>query len=97
MKDEALLASVREKPCEVCGRTPVDAAHIKTQGSGGGDFPWNVLPLCRRHHQIQHHIGWMDMVKEHPKLLETLKKMGWSFQFIGDIPKLRREEAIEEA
>lgn len=43
---------IRQKPCIICGTTPVDGAHVKTKGSGGDDVG-NMVPLCRTHHMEQ--------------------------------------------
>ena len=39
-----------KEPC--CGG--LDAHHIKTKGSGGGDNPENLITLCRGHHNDAH-------------------------------------------
>lgn len=43
---------IRRHKCLICGRQPVDGAHVKTKGSGGDDVD-NMVPLCREHHQKQ--------------------------------------------
>lgn len=43
---------VIESPCLVCGRVPVDAAHLVPQRLGGCRSPECVLPLCRTHHRL---------------------------------------------
>ena len=46
-----LLDFIATQPCIVCNRPgPSDPSHIKTQGSGGPDTWWNVVPKCRLHH-----------------------------------------------
>lgn len=35
---------------------PIEAAHVKSRGAGGG-WKNNVVPLCRRHHRQQHDMG----------------------------------------
>lgn len=55
-KDEAFRAYVRNLPCLVCGEPPQsDPHHVKTWGSGHGDFledgTGNLAPLCRAHHR----------------------------------------------
>lgn len=42
--------------CRVCNK-PAEHHHVKTRGSGGGDEVWNLMPLCRYHHQEVHKIG----------------------------------------
>jgi hypothetical protein len=38
--------------CLVCGRSPVDPAHVVPRRCGGCDSPDCVLPLCRTHHRL---------------------------------------------
>lgn len=38
--------------CLVCGRTPVDPAHLVPRRLGGCDSPDCVVPLCRTHHRM---------------------------------------------
>lgn len=38
--------------CLVCGRWPVDPAHVEKRGRGTDDRE-NLLPLCREHHEAQ--------------------------------------------
>jgi hypothetical protein len=61
--DETYLAYIRELPCLLCGKTPVDAAHVRMaeprlhkRQTGMGERPddrW-ALPLCRACHERQH-------------------------------------------
>jgi hypothetical protein len=37
--------------CLVCGRSPVDPAHLVPRRLGGCDSPECVVPLCRAHHR----------------------------------------------
>lgn len=74
-----LLKEVREKPCCVCGSRPVDASHIKTRKSGGGDLPFNVVPHCRAHHIEWGSLGAHTFCKKYPIMKHVLKNLGWSF------------------
>jgi HNH endonuclease len=44
--------------CVVCGRTPVDPAHIVPQWRGGCRHPDCVIPLCRTHHRLYDRCGF---------------------------------------
>ena len=88
LKDEKALRDVRMLPCCICGRCPVDAAHIVSRGAGGPDARWNLLPLCRIHHQEQHKIGFFRMCVKYVPLRLKLAALGWEFEGI----KLRRRE-----
>lgn len=37
--------------CAVCGRSPVDPAHLVPRRLGGCDSPDCIVPLCRAHHR----------------------------------------------
>lgn len=66
IEDPAWLALVRQMPCRVCGYPRSDPAHLRSAAPqydkrqcGMGEKPddWWVLPLCRTHHDEQHHRG----------------------------------------
>jgi hypothetical protein len=42
---------VADLRCLVCGRSPVDPAHVVPRRLGGCDSPDCVVPLCRAHHR----------------------------------------------
>lgn len=43
---------VARRSCLVCGRRPVDPAHLVPRRFGGCDWPDCVVPLCRTHHRL---------------------------------------------
>lgn len=100
-EDEKILDFFRQAPCIVCSRGS-DPCHIRSRGSGGGDEEWNLIPLCREHHQVQHKIGWVRFCKKNPGVARVLDQNGWKFIFEGDpkngVIKLRRDsvEADED-
>jgi hypothetical protein len=49
---DAQRAKVAGLPCLVCGRSPVDPAHLVPQRFGGCGDPDCVIPLCRAHHWL---------------------------------------------
>lgn len=49
---EAQRAKVAGAACLVCGRRPVDPAHLVPQRYGGCEQADCVVPLCRAHHRI---------------------------------------------
>ena len=84
--DPELLAAIRKVPCAACLRPPPsDAHHIRTKMSGGPDEPWNILPLCRFHHNLWHQMGRARLFEKLPDLLGVLVYMGW----VWDGKKLR--------
>lgn len=71
---------IRKMPCAACGKPgPSDPDHIKTRGSGGGDYLWNLLPLCRTCHIDKHYMGLQKLVKKYPNLIHALDTKGWQF------------------
>lgn len=60
-RDEKYRAWIRLLPCLVNGDGarcfgPIQAAHVRSRGAGGGDFD-NLMPLCMGHHAEQHAVG----------------------------------------
>jgi hypothetical protein len=58
---EAQRAKVAGRPCLVCGKRPVDPAHLVPRSLGGCDQPDCVVPLCRTHHRL-HDRGQLDLL-----------------------------------
>lgn len=85
-----LLEKFRRRKCQLCGKSPVDACHIKTKGSGGDDVEWNLLSMCRNCHNLQHLWGFYKLCEQFPFLRQILAQKGWVFD--GN-KKLRREDA----
>lgn len=46
---------IRAMPCLVCGTTPSDPHHEPPRSLGG--TAKDLMPLCRRHHNVRHQIG----------------------------------------
>lgn len=76
--------------CCVCGKSPCDVAHIKTRGSGGSDEPFNLAPLCRRHHSESHQLGWHLFCEKYPVMIAVFRRRGWEFYDHFGVRKLRR-------
>lgn len=63
IRDQQFIAWIRNQPCALASRTQCDywftsseADHVRTRGAGGQDHA-NLIPLCRKHHQIRHDVG----------------------------------------
>lgn len=55
---------VRTQPCAVCGvRRGIQAAHVGLRGLRQKCSGWEVLPLCRRHHERGMPEGHHDLGK----------------------------------
>lgn len=78
-QDRALLDTYHTGRCVVCNRVGSDPCHIKSKGSGGGDFPWNVMPMCRRHHSEQHTSGMTTFAHKYANVHKWLTAHGWEF------------------
>lgn len=63
-----------------CGaKPPNDAHHIKTRGSGGGDYDYNICSLCRACHSNLHSQGILTFIHRNPDFAVRLEKMGWEW------------------
>ncbi len=85
IEDRALLDTYHSMRCIACNRYGCDPAHIKSVGSGGHDLPWNLMPLCRRHHSMQHSKGWMFMANKYPRIEMMLFAHGWKIDVMGKL------------
>lgn len=63
--------------CCICGNEQVDRCHIKSKGAGGGTDDFNLVSMCRKHHQEQHRIGVISFYHRHESYRERLKEKGW--------------------
>lgn len=79
LENRELLNKIKEEPCIICGKGPCDPSHIKTQGSGGPDTRWNVVPMCRKHHTEWGLIGRYSFVGQYPDFGKYLQLYGWSW------------------
>jgi len=91
--DDLVMEHYRQGQCVVCGRKEVDPCHIRSRGAGGPDEEFNLIRMCREHHQAQHKLGWITFIKKNPVVGMALKAKGW--QISGDEgmwhPKLSSE------
>lgn len=78
-------------PCAICNRTPTDSCHIKTNGSGGTMEDYNIIQMCRLHHNEQHNLGWNKMVYRYPHLNIILESKGWELRNVLGVVKLVRD------
>ena len=88
-----LLAYIRSKPCDVCGKKPTkdypnQACHIGTRGAFHDDAEDNLYTGCLEHHQMQGKEGWVRMFEKFPKFKELIESKGWG---INEYGKMRRK------
>lgn len=76
--------------CLVCNRDHADRAHVRTRGSGGGDEPENIMPLCRLHHIEQHKIGIITFIEKYPQVMTYLQDRQWTIVEVFGKKRLRR-------
>ena len=61
LSSKKYLNYIKDKPCTVCGQTPVDPHHMEAVGMGGankdGYKDYSCVPLCRYHHTEYHNNG----------------------------------------
>ncbi len=61
MRSEAHLQRIRQQVCLLCGTTPCDAHHVRTdkrtKGMGLKPGDEKAVPLCRKHHMELHDYG----------------------------------------
>jgi 5-methylcytosine-specific restriction endonuclease McrA len=90
-ENKSLLKRIRKLGCLICGAPDADPAHIRSVGAGGPDEEWNLIPLCRREHQIQHTVGWAKFAHDHYIVRLELDLKGWEFDESGKLwnPKLK--------
>jgi len=69
--------AMRQLPCMACGCHGVDLHHIKSRGSGGKDTTWNLIPLCRNHHNEYHFRGWSKFLIRYQNVFDYLSELGW--------------------
>jgi hypothetical protein len=61
---------IRAQPCMCCAvgfSRPSEAAHVRSRGAGGTSK--DLVPLCRKHHQMQHDMGVHTFAKQFGFLL----------------------------
>lgn len=53
LKASLHLMRVKQLPCVVCGVSPCDAHHCRSDSFGGGRASdYATIPLCKEHHQV---------------------------------------------
>lgn len=70
------------EPCTICGisgKGLVCFHHLKHRSSGGGNEPFNLVPLCKAHHVQVHYLNKTSMAMRYPQFENWLKNHGWYF------------------
>lgn len=75
---------LKNRPCLICGFIPSDICHVKTRGSHslGDDInkEWNLMPLCRNHHQEQHRIGIITFINRYANVHMWMAAHNWEIE-----------------
>lgn len=79
-RDRQFLDSFQNKPCLVCTNDQGTVGHhIKTKGSGGPDEPWNIIPLCPKHHHETHLKGTVTFTATYSVVEKWMLANDWWF------------------
>lgn len=74
VESDANFRLVKNLPCEVCARTPVEVHHWVTKGAGGDDNLGNLHPLCLIHHREFHQAGVKTFWKKYGKAIQWFRE-----------------------
>jgi hypothetical protein len=84
-----------ESGCVACGKAETDKAHIRSKGAGGTMDDWNIVRLCRFHHQIQHAYGWAKFLDANPDARSALEQKGWKIEEEFGVRRIRRDSEFQ--
>ena len=77
--NRALLDTYHEMRCIICNRLGSDPHHLISVKAGGPDSKFNVVALCRIHHQQIHMIGLVSFSFKYPEVYNWLLAHGWTY------------------
>lgn len=80
----------RFKKCEACKsegfnhfHEVVDLHHWRSQGAHGSDATWNLIPLCRRHHNEAHICGSVTFSNKYIEVHNWLIDNNWELDKVS--------------
>jgi len=76
---DSIFQSLKNKPCTVCGKSPVDIDHFKTWGSSRDNSLSNLMPLCRQHHTMKGFRGRKFMYDNFKSYAKWCDSNGWKY------------------
>ena len=76
--------------CVICGKQNPDKHHWKSRKSGGSDDSYNIVLLCRQHHQEFHRIGATSFATKYIQVSNWLVSNNWKFNEL--LKKWRRSD-----
>ena len=80
--------------CLVCGASKTEKHHIRTRGAGGPDDEWNLLDLCRFHHQEAHKIGVITFIEKYLAVQSYINENGWQIEELFGRKQLKRRHQV---
>ena len=88
-KNTRIRRMVKSGDCVACGASgsiynPIDPAHVRSFKISQNDEPWNLTPLCRKCHTLQHQFGWIYLIVIYSNLARDLEAKGWEFTKLAD-------------
>lgn len=98
VENKKLIDKIRKKPCAAteyfgCSYDPIVVHHVISEGSGGPDLPWNLLPIRNSlHTPVIHVLGISRMARRYPKFKKWLLFHNWEYNEIHDEWAHSREE-----
>lgn len=82
--ESKLRKSFKKGSCAACGNTETDRCHIRSFKVSQCDEPWNLICLCRTHHNMQHKHGWMYLMVIYSEVRKQVEEKGWVFDRLPD-------------
>lgn len=83
MRNSADYREHKKDKCQATGGFgcfgPLDPDHVKTLGSGGSNESFNIMTLCRKHHQEKGMKGLVHMASKYYLVKLWLISNGWEF------------------
>lgn len=78
-KNRKVRREVKAEPCVACGGGHCDPCHIRGWKVSQCDDAFNLLPMCRLHHDEQHRTNWGYMAIAYAGVARALRERGWEF------------------
>jgi len=76
--------------CELCNEV-AEPHHIVSRGAGGCDCYWNVIRLCRRHHDECHALGVVRFTEKYTLELIWEVAMGHYYRMLRGLTECTKE------
>lgn len=95
-KNTKIRRLIKAGDCVACGAINCDPCHIRSWKVSQCDEPWNLISLCRTHHNMQHQHGWMYLMIIYSEVAKQIEEKGWEFTKLPDGSwKMHNEKEVE--